>query len=119
MQNVIAKWSPADEKGKFVSTLVGGSLGTVVTWPVAGFLMQHLGWAWAFYIPALFTFIITAVWYYCVYNNPDEHPGISQQEKEYIAANLGHTAPSQKVKFHMTHETTRLKFQFQYLFAPF
>lgn len=99
MQNVIAKWAPVDEKGKFVFTLIGGTLGTVVTWPVAGFLMQHLGWIWAFYIPALFTFMITGVWYYCVYNSPADHPGISQAEKDHIEESLGSSVATRMVKY--------------------
>lgn len=32
MHNLIAKWAPPNEKGKFVATLLGGTFGTVVTW---------------------------------------------------------------------------------------
>lgn len=97
MQNIITKWAPQEEKGKFVFTLIGGTLGTVVTWPVAGALMQHFGWSWAFYLPALFTFAITAVWYYCVYNSPAQHPGISPAERDYIEMSLGTSVATTKV----------------------
>lgn len=104
MQNVITKWAPLEEKGKFVFTLIGGTLGTVVTWPVAGFLMQHLGWAWAFYLPALFTLAITFVWYYCVYNAPAQHPAISAAEREYIERSLGTSVAAGKVQMFVLPE---------------
>lgn len=36
LHNLISKWAPPSERGKFISALLGGTFGTVVTWPVAG-----------------------------------------------------------------------------------
>lgn len=36
LHNLISKWAPPAERGKFISALLGGTFGTVITWPVAG-----------------------------------------------------------------------------------
>lgn len=88
LHSLISKWSPPDEKGKFVSALMGGSLGTIVTWPLAGLIVETLGWIYAFYIPALFTILLTILWFYIVSDSPMEHPRIKTEEKEYIQKSL-------------------------------
>lgn len=97
IQNLIAKWAPPSEKGKFVSTMAGGTLGTVVTWPVAGWLMVNYGWASAFHVPALVTILLTVVWFFIVYNRPGEHPRISRDEQVYIERSLGNTVSNKSV----------------------
>lgn len=96
-QNVISRWAPPNEKGKFIVTIIGGTLGTVVTWPVAGYIMETMGWTWAFYLPAVFTILMTIAWYLCVYNSPAEHPRITLEEREYIETSLGDTVQWNKV----------------------
>ncbi|XP_055713145.1 sialin-like [Phlebotomus papatasi] len=57
-QNLISRWIPADEKGKYLACLQGGSLGTIFTWQMIGFLVEAIGWPWGgFYIPAMITAI--------------------------------------------------------------
>lgn len=87
--STIAKWAPPEETGKFVFTSIGGTLGTVLTWPFVAFLMTHLGWVYAFYIPATIVLFTTVLWFYIVYNSPAEHPRISEQEVKYIEASQG------------------------------
>lgn len=98
LHSLIAKWAPPNEKGKFISALLGGTFGTVITWPVAGILMETLGWSYAFYIPAAFTFSLTIIWFYVVADSPAEHPRIRPEEKEFIETSLGHTVSTKKVK---------------------
>lgn len=96
LHSIIAKWAPPNEKGKFVSALLGGTFGTVITWPVAGILMETLGWVYAFYIPALVTFALTIVWFYVISDTPAEHPRIRTEEKEYIQKAIGDTVSNKK-----------------------
>lgn len=97
MQNVIGKWAPPDEKSKFSVTIIGGTLGTVITWPILGFLLEKFGWAYGFYVSAIFTLIITFIWFMSVYNTPAQHPRISSEEKEYIARQIGDTVSATTV----------------------
>lgn len=88
LHNLIAAWCPPDEKGKFISALMGGTLGTVVTWPLAGIIVETMGWEYAFYIPALFTSFITLLWFVLVADTPAKHTNITLEEKLYIENSL-------------------------------
>lgn len=77
--------------------MAGGTLGTVITWPVAGWLMVNYGWASAFHVPALVTILLTIVWFFVVYNRPGEHPRISRDEQVYIERSLGNTVSNKSV----------------------
>lgn len=96
LHNLVSKWAPPDEKGKFVSALLGGALGTVITWPLAGFLMESFGWAWAFHVPALITLITAILWFILVSDSPEKHPRIKLEERNYIETSLGDTVSKQK-----------------------
>lgn len=97
MHNIVSHWAPPEERGKFISTLLGGTFGTVITWPLAGILVESCGWSWAFYVPALITFIVTILWYALVYDTPAEHPRIELTEREYIEKSLGDNISKRKV----------------------
>ncbi|XP_053610391.1 sialin-like isoform X2 [Plodia interpunctella] len=86
---LVARWAPPAEKGKFVSAMMGGTLGTVVTWSLAGPLIEKFGWASAFYVPAAMSLIWCFFWWYLVADTPVEHPRISEKEKKYILDALG------------------------------
>ncbi|XP_047535676.1 sialin-like [Vanessa atalanta] len=86
---LVARWAPPEEKGKFISALMGGTLGTVVTWSLTGPLLERYGWPSAFYVPAALTFIWCGFWWYLVADTPTEHPRISISERKYILDALG------------------------------
>lgn len=93
---LISKWSPPEEKGKFVFTLMGGIFGTVVSWPLTGFLVEHYGWRLGFHVPAAFAFIISFLWLYFVHDSPRTHPRISKGEKEMIENSVGGSSSAKK-----------------------
>lgn len=97
LHNLISKWAPPAERGKFISSLLGGTFGTVITWPLSGILIENLGWVWAFYVPAVITIILTIVWYMIVYDTPSQHPRISAEERDYIEKSLGDNISKKKV----------------------
>lgn len=97
LHNLISKWAAPDERGKFVSALLGGTFGTVATWPLAGLLMETFGWAYAFYVPAVIALFITLIWTVLVYDSPAQHPRITVEEKDYIEKALGGTISKKKV----------------------
>lgn len=109
LHNLVSRWSPPAEKGKFISCLLGGALGkmkaqkyfflillilfdnlgTVITWPASGLIIEKWGWEVAFYSCSVFTFIIAIAWYLLVFASPGEHPRISIIERDYIEKSLG------------------------------
>ncbi|XP_055598417.1 sialin-like [Uranotaenia lowii] len=94
---LISKWAPPNEKGKFVSTLMGGTFGTVVTWPLVGILIESLGWAFAFYVPAVIAALVAAFWMIIVADTPDKHPRIRKEEQDFIVKSLGDSISKQKL----------------------
>lgn len=96
MHNVISKWAPPDEKGKFVSCVLGGALGTVLTWSFVGVIIEHIGWVWAFYIPAIISAHIAFLWLYVVADSPTKHPRITQEEKDMIEKSQGGNVSANK-----------------------
>ncbi|KFB47840.1 hypothetical protein ZHAS_00015886 [Anopheles sinensis] len=97
LHNLISKWAPPDEKGKFVSALMGGTFGTVITWPLVGVLIETVGWSFAFYIPAVISAIVAALWYIIVADSPSSHPRINAEERDYIEKSLGDTVSKSKL----------------------
>ncbi|XP_030746865.1 sialin-like [Sitophilus oryzae] len=88
---LISKWAPPSEKGKFISATLGGSLGTVITWPLLGSVIDSLGWEWAFYITGLIVLAWTFAWLFLVHDTPQNHPWITSEEKEHIDTSLAGT----------------------------
>ncbi|XP_041982129.1 putative inorganic phosphate cotransporter [Aricia agestis] len=86
---LVAHWAPPAEKGKFVSALLGGSIGTVVTWSLSGPLIENFGWSWAFYVPGVIGVVWCAFWWFLVYDSPVLHPRISEAERRYIIEAIG------------------------------
>ncbi|ALC41364.1 CG9864 [Drosophila busckii] len=92
---LVSKWSPPDEKGKFLAALMGGTFGTVITWPLCGLIIESLGWDWAFYIVAIIVVVISLLWLYLVADTPAQHSSISLKEREYIESSLSGTLSKQ------------------------
>lgn len=86
----------------FTAALFGGSLGTVITWPLSGSIVQAWGWKWAFCIQGILAFIYCALWMLLVADLPDSHPRISEEEKIYISKSLGDNVGKNKVIFYCT-----------------
>ncbi|CAF4930865.1 unnamed protein product [Pieris macdunnoughi] len=86
---LVARWAPPTEKGRFVSALLGGAIGTVVTWSLTGPLIETFGWDFAFYVPGIIAALWCVAWWFLVYDSPVLHPRISEAEKAYILEAIG------------------------------
>lgn len=93
---MVALWSPPDEKGKFISALLGGLLGTVFTWSTLGIVIENFGWKYGFYIPSVIALFLTLLWYIIVADSPEVHPRISKDEREFIQNSLGNSVSKVK-----------------------
>lgn len=79
-----------------MGALLGGTLGTVITWPMLGSIIETLGWHWAFFVPGIIALIWVLIWYYLVSDTPESHPRITEDEKEYILKCLGDSVKKTK-----------------------
>ncbi|EGW06682.1 Vesicular glutamate transporter 3 [Cricetulus griseus] len=66
--------------------------GAVVAMPLAGVLVQYIGWASVFYIYGMFGIIWYIFWLLQAYECPAAHPTISNAEKTYIETSIGEGA---------------------------
>lgn len=88
LNRIVSKWSPPNERGKFMSSLFGMDIGTVISWSLCGLLIEAFGWPAAFYGPALAAAMFTVLWYFLVFDTPAQHPRILPKEREYIRQSL-------------------------------
>lgn len=94
---LVAQWAPPAEKGKFVSALMGGTIGTVVTWSLCGSIITYLNWEWAFYIQGILCVFWCALWFYFVADTPQDHKRISDKERKFIMDAVGDKIQKTKV----------------------
>ncbi|XP_019758902.1 sialin isoform X2 [Dendroctonus ponderosae] len=84
LQCLIARWAPPAEKGKFVSALMGNTLGTCLTWIFVGMVTASAGWDWGFHFLSIQIAVFCVVFWFIVDDSPDEHKWISEEEKKFI-----------------------------------
>jgi ACS family sodium-dependent inorganic phosphate cotransporter len=94
----VARWVPVSERSRasaFIAT--GMYVGVVIAFPLAVWIMTHLGWSWVFYLFGVFGLMWSVLWYLLVTNNPEEHPRIAPEEVELILQGQRETPRAQVV----------------------
>ncbi|XP_056682293.1 probable small intestine urate exporter [Monodelphis domestica] len=83
------KWAPPLERTQMSNIGFSGlTLGNFIIILVGGFLCQSLGWPSTFYICGGIGCAYSIIWFFLVYDDPTNHPFISDSEKEYIVSSL-------------------------------
>ncbi|CAD7089584.1 unnamed protein product [Hermetia illucens] len=108
--DLISKWAPPDEKGKFVSALMGGTFGTVVTWPLCGLMTESLGYTWSFHMTAIICAIVGVIFLIVVADRPEKHKHITETEREYIVNSLKENVTKQSKFPPLKHALMSLPF---------
>ena len=94
--SLVAQWAPPNEKARFVWSLLGGTFGTILTYPMIAGIAENIHWENGWYIPSLLMMIWIFFWAVITYDTPTEHPGISDEEKEYIQSSQAGTVRKEK-----------------------
>ncbi|XP_071515895.1 sialin-like isoform X3 [Panulirus ornatus] len=93
MSFLLATWIPPMERAKFSSLVYCGvQFGTVITLSLTGYLCDSDflgGWPSAFYVFGGLGILWSVAWFTLVFDHPDVHPRISQEEKDYIIQQRG------------------------------
>jgi ACS family glucarate transporter-like MFS transporter len=88
-------WLPAAERGLAQGINFSGSrLGAAFALPAVAWLVTVAGWRLGFLILGLVGALWAGVWWWWFRDTPEEHPGVSQIERDVIAA--GRVASSAK-----------------------
>lgn len=97
MSRAIYSWIPMSERGIAQSINFSGSrLGAAFAMPLVTWLLVAFGWRNMFLILMGVGFVWTFFWFRWFRDEPADHPGISDSEKEHILENRQRSDPSQK-----------------------
>ncbi|XP_039284385.1 sodium-dependent phosphate transport protein 1 isoform X2 [Nilaparvata lugens] len=82
--NIMTKWVPPNERGRFSSNLFANNFGSAIFMLIPTRDVSQYGVGILCYTSALFGFIWSVVWFTSVSDSPIDHPRISAKEKTYI-----------------------------------
>ena len=94
----IARWVPISERSRtsaFIAT--GMYVGIIMAFPVAVWIMTHLGWPWVFYLFGGVGLLWSVAWHLLVTSNPEDHPRISPEEVRLILQGQTATQKAQAI----------------------
>lgn len=81
-----AEWFPARERGLAGGVFnMGASAGSMLAPPLVAWAILSYNWQTAFVITGAMGLVWTILWL-CFYHSPKQHTGLSDQERDYIAA---------------------------------
>ncbi|CAB3367103.1 Hypothetical predicted protein [Cloeon dipterum] len=97
MHVMIAKWTPPFERSKISAIVYAGTaLGTVISMPMSGLIAGWIGWASVFYIMGGLSLIWCVIWPLIIYDSPETHPLITEEERSMIVTSLAGDDPKKK-----------------------
>lgn len=80
----VAQWFPARERATAVGIfMLGAGLGAIVTPPLTVWIMETLGWRWAFIIPGALGLLWVILWQRW-FHLPEDHPTLPAAERSMI-----------------------------------
>ncbi|XP_063222063.1 sialin-like isoform X2 [Bacillus rossius redtenbacheri] len=84
-----SSWFPPEERQSLSGIIVSAiHIGSIVSSSVTGVLIETHGWEFVFYLYGGINTLSLILWMVFVYDTPQNHPFISQEEKNYIAAKV-------------------------------
>lgn len=82
---MLAQWTPPEERSMIGSLVFAGAqLGTVFGTLLSGMILHYYSWPAVFYVFGMLGALWFLVWVLVCYNNPYEHPFISEKEVKYL-----------------------------------
>ena len=86
---VVAKWIPVSERGIANGLIfMGVGVGAGITPPLITGVMLQYGWRASFIVCGLIGVLAGVVWWRIARDSPDEHRGVSAEEREHIRAGI-------------------------------
>jgi sugar phosphate permease len=92
----IGHWFPSRERS-FATSLfdAAAKLASAIGVPLIGILLLRIGWRWSFATTGIVSFIYF-LFFWKIYRDPNEDPGLSDAERAYIAADSAGPATDQQ-----------------------
>lgn len=98
MHNMTAKWIPPNERSRFVSAYLGSSVGAAITYPLCAAVSNFLGWGASFHVTSLLGVLWYCLWKFLVYDSPQQHPRISDDERNHIMDNIAKSVDEEETQ---------------------
>jgi ACS family glucarate transporter-like MFS transporter len=86
---IISAWVPS--VGRSIANgiiFAGVGFGAGLAPPIIRYSLLHYGWRASFWVSAAMGVVAGAVWYVIARDTPAEHPWVTHQEQQFIAAGL-------------------------------
>ncbi|GFY72488.1 hypothetical protein TNIN_170591 [Trichonephila inaurata madagascariensis] len=85
MNVMIGRWAPKVERSRMSAIIYTGSaVGNVFSFALSGIISANIGWPSVFYIFGALGVIWTVFWLLFIYETPEKHPYISEEEIKVI-----------------------------------
>ncbi|KAF7285956.1 hypothetical protein GWI33_008927 [Rhynchophorus ferrugineus] len=84
LQCLIGRWAPPQERGKFVSALMGNTLGTCLSWIIVGAVTREWKWPWGFHVMSIQIIFYLIILVIFTADSPEEHKWIDEEELKFI-----------------------------------
>jgi ACS family D-galactonate transporter-like MFS transporter len=91
--NIVAMWFPRGERGRAIGVYTAAEyIGLSFLSPLLYWMLREFGWR-SLFVVAGTVGIAYGAWFLARYRDPPEHPNVSRQELDYIAAGGGNVQP--------------------------
>lgn len=89
ISSAVFKWIPLKERGLVNGINFSGSrIGAAFALPLVAFLVEAVGWRTSFVIFGVAGLVWALAWFFWFTDKPQDHKGMSDEEKAYITENL-------------------------------
>jgi len=96
MARATFSWIPLKERGIVTGINFSGSrLGAAFALPAVAWLIESMGWRISFLVLGAIGFVWAVIWYLWFRDDPEQHKGISDEEKKYILSTRQQVAPEE------------------------
>lgn len=83
--SLVARWLPTEEKTFALGMIQAGVyMGCLAAMLLTGYLCDAIGWEGSFYVLGSLPLIWCTAYLFLIYDSPDTHPLISQQELDFL-----------------------------------
>ncbi|KAF0305398.1 Vesicular glutamate transporter 2 [Amphibalanus amphitrite] len=87
---LLRAWAPPNERSTIISLAFNAcNIGTAITMPLASTIINGISWEAVFYIQGSFALVWFIFWVLLVYDNPEKHPFITEEERLFIVTAIG------------------------------